>query len=541
MKTNVLSSVTRRFSQLIAAAAIVSLVACGGGSGSGNTVLDKAGIPLATSATSQVSLAAGSTAEYSVSGGGGGSKFVSYTASSSDTKVAQVALQGTKFTINAVAPGTAIINVADSAAANVAITVNVTGDSVAKLTVNAPAAVTLTPGMAAQYKLAGGVAPYSIVTSNPQFVAATTAAGSVAISANAAGTSTVTIFDATNASVKFDVTVNAVGDTTAKLALNAPASVTLEPGMTAQYKVAGGIAPYSVVSSNPRVLVAAAGTGTVSITAANPGSATVVVYDAAGTSSTFSATVTGAGVPVAFYTTAPDAISMAVNSQLNFSVSGGVAPYTVSASDAAVVTASITGTTLNIKAVGSGKATLNIRDSVGTLLISNVTATGASAGSLYTTAPSSIAISLGAAPTYTIQGGVPAYIASTSNANVATVTVANGNELKITGVAAGIADIVLFDSTGSSIKIATTVAGGTGNVPLYSTAPDAITVIVGASPSYTIAGGAGPYVVTSSDVTVATVSQTGSTFTVNGVKAGTAVVSIHDANGTPLAITVTVP
>jgi hypothetical protein len=58
-----------------------------------------------------------------------------------------------------------------------------------------------------------------------------------------------------------------------------------------------------------------------------------------------------------------------------------------------------------------------------------------------------------------------------------------------------------------------------------------ITVQVGAAPTYTIAGGAAPYVKTSSDVTVATVSQTDNTYTIKGVAAGIAQVSIHDANG----------
>ena len=55
-----------------------------------------------------------------------------------------------------------------------------------------------------------------------------------------------------------------------------------------------------------------------------------------------------------------------------------------------------------------------------------------------------------------------------------------------------------------------------------------------------IAGGAAPYTVTSSNVNVITVSQTGNTFTATGVAAGLATITIHDANGTAVNIMVTV-
>lgn len=78
--------------------------------------------------------------------------------------------------------------------------------------------------------------------------------------------------------------------------------------------------------------------------------------------------------------------------------------------------------------------------------------------------------------------------------------------------AAGTLEIDLYDvlkSTGQSgwaNEYSTKQDGeGRGDVPLYTTAP--IAVSVGAAPTYTIAGGASPYVVTSSDVQVATVTQ----------------------------------
>lgn len=455
MSRFVMSTATRRAAHIAAAfVAAVALTACGGG-GSGNTVVDKPGMALFTNAGSAVTVPYSSTAEFTVGGGGGTSKFVSYSASSSDSKVVTVAVEGTKLKITGVSAD-ATVTVTDSAGGAVVIAVKVPGDLLGKLSVNAPAEVTLTPGM------------------------------------------------------------------------------------TSQYKIAGGAAPYSVATSNPNVIAAAVGKDAVSVTAANPGSATLIVYDAAGNSAKFDVTVTGAGHGVALYTTAPETLRMLTKSSSEFIVNGGVGPYVVTSSDTPVVTGSVTGNKLTITSGEPGKGLLNVRDATGTLLVVTVNVAGDFPVALYTTAPSTLTLAAGSAPTYAIEGGTAPYVASTSNSDVAQASIVSGNQLQIRGISAGVADIIVFDRAGTSIKVSATVGGGTGTVPLYSTAPDAITVMIGATPTYNIAGGAAPYTVTSSNVAVATVSQTANTFTVTGVSAGLGVVSLRDANGSAVTINIEV-
>lgn len=81
-----MSTPTRRAVIAVAVAIALALTACGGGSG--NTVNDNPDVALFTNAGSAVSVTHGSVAEYSI--GGGDQRFVGYTASSSDTKVATV-------------------------------------------------------------------------------------------------------------------------------------------------------------------------------------------------------------------------------------------------------------------------------------------------------------------------------------------------------------------------------------------------------------------------------------------------------------------
>ena len=111
MSRTVMSNATRRAAIAAAVATALALSACGGG-GSGNTVNEKPGVALFTNAGSAVTVTHGSVAEYSI--GGGDQKFVSYSASSSDTKIATVTVEGTKLKITGVSAGEAIVTVTDS-------------------------------------------------------------------------------------------------------------------------------------------------------------------------------------------------------------------------------------------------------------------------------------------------------------------------------------------------------------------------------------------------------------------------------------------
>jgi len=452
MSRTVMSNATRRAVIAAAVASALALTACGGGSG--NTVNDSPGVALFTNAASAITVAPKAVAEYNI--GGGTAKFVTYSASSSDTKVATVAVEGTKLRITGVSAGEAAVTVVDTAGGSLKITVTV-------------------PGVA-------------------------------------------------------------VGD----LAVNAPEKVTLTPGMTSQYKITGGAGAYSAAVSNPNVIAATVANNVVTIVAANPGTANVVVFDATGKSSTFEATVTGAGYGVALYTTAPESLRMTLRSSNEFTIYGGTGPYGVTSSDAQVATGSIVGNKLTITSGIAGRALINVRDAAGILEVVTVTVVGDVPVPLYSTAPATVTVNPGGAPTFTIEGGTAPYIASTSNADVAQGSIIDGNKLQIKGISVGAANIVVFDRAGATFKVGVTVGGAVTPVPLYSTAPEQITVMVGAEPTYKIAGGAAPYYVTSSNVNVASVTQAADTFTVKGVGRGQASIAIRDSSGAPLTIIVEV-
>ena len=75
---------------------------------------------------------------------------------------------------------------------------------------------------------------------------------------------------------------------------------------------------------------------------------------------------------------------------------------------------------------------------------------------LFTNAPTSVTLAVGANSSYTIGGGNPTYSASSSNRDVATVT-ASGTGFTITAVAAGTAIISVTDAVGASVNVPVTV------------------------------------------------------------------------------------
>jgi hypothetical protein len=146
-----------------------------------------------------------------------------------------------------------------------------------------------------------------------------------------------------------------------------------------------------------------------------------------------------------------------------------------------------------------------------------VTVAFSPAVALFTTAPSSVVLAPEAAnaQTYSIGGGTPPYVATSSNTGIATVNLLTENTLRITGVAVGgPVTIVVRDGSGATTSIAVTVAG----VPLVLN-PVTVSAFIGDTVYSTISGGVAPFTVLNgfpevADVDVGTVSA-GGLFTAN--------------------------
>lgn len=315
-----------------------------------------------------------------------------------------------------------------------------------------------------------------------------------------------------------------------KLSSTAPPSITLEVGASATFTIAGGVAPYTVSTTNNLVLAASVSGNTLIITALHSGAGQATVVDKAGTTFSVSVNVTA---PPPLFSTAPDTIVVKSGATTSFLVGGGTGPYTVSSSDTSVLTASLSGANLTLTGGAGGAAKAVVVDSTGASITINVTV--GTVTSLFTTAPATLTVTAPSTSTYAVGGGKPPYTATSSNPGIATASVA-GTALTIAGVTTGRATIYLTDVLGNASTIA--VAVGNAN-DLYTTAPPAVTLVAGAGDSYIVGGGTAPYTVTSSNTSVLTASLAGATMTLHAVIPGNAQVAVSDSAGHTTLVNVT--
>lgn len=336
------------------------------------------------------------------------------------------------------------------------------------------------------------------------------------------------------------LTISGCGERWEKKALstNAPANLTIEAGASQEFAIEGGKSPYVASSNNTSVAVVGVVGSQITVGGVASGSAEISIRDSEGETTTINVLV-AAGTQRGLFTTAPSNVTVAAGAAAaqTYRIAGGTAPYSASSSNAGIASAAIAGSFITVTGVAPGSASIVITDNMGATVTVGVSVPVGSP--LYTTAPSSLSVAIGAAPIYSVGGGTGPYLVTSNNTSVVTAVLA-GSNLTITGVAVGSATVQVRDSAGAALTLAITVPTSS-SVPLFVTAPSSITVGIGYSPVYTVGGGTGPYMVTSNDISVATAALTGSSLTVTGVYVGNAQLVIRDAAGTTLSISVTVP
>lgn len=431
------------------------------------------------------------------------------------------------FTATLVGVGTSSLAITD-AAKNI-ITVPVTVSGAMPLFTTAQPNVTIpVGGKPTTYTIGGGDAPYTATSSNVSVASVTVTGTSVSIMGVTEGTANVGVRDSTGSVVTISVTVNNASVatplfTTAQPAITIPASTT-----PTNFTIGGGTAPYTATSSNASVATVVVSGTTFGITGKTEGTANIGVRDATGTVVTISVTVNN-DIPAPLFTTAQSSITIPVSTTpTTFTLGGGTAPYSATSSNTAVAKVSVSGTTLSITGVAGSTANIAVRDAAGNSLTINVTVSAP----LYTTAAPVLTLAAGSTGSYTIAGGTPPYAVSSRNPTVASVNVSSPTFTIKGEVAGGPVDVVVYDATGSSLTISVTV-GTSAVVPLFTTAPVAITLPVGGTgQTFTVGGSSPPYLVSSDNTSVASVTgSTGTTLKITGVSDGKANVVVKDATG----------
>lgn len=139
-----------------------------------------------------------------------------------------------------------------------------------------------------------------------------------------------------------------------------PAQVEIVEGMTDTVSVCGGTAPYTVLSADSAVAVAAEAEGKITVTGVRPGTATITVTDKNALTGELAVTVKAAELNFD-----PAEVKVAVEAEETVSMTNGKAPYTVKSEDEAIATATEKDGVLTVKGVKAGTTGITVTDSEG--------------------------------------------------------------------------------------------------------------------------------------------------------------------------------
>ena len=505
---------------------------------------------LTSTAPSTIKLALNETATYTISGG-----TPAYTVGSSDNSIVSASVSGNLLTVTGKGNGNASIKVLDTTGQNLPIAVQV-GNATTAIFTSSPSDITVGAGNASPtFNVGGGTPPYTAVSANELVAKVALGTGSTFIvSGVAPGTTTVTLKDSTGSPVSINVTVKDTSTAPLALFTNAPSALTLQTSVTGFYLVSGGTPPYSAIPSNPSVVDSVVTGNNLSITGKVAGNAKVTISDSKGNKlPDIDVTVSG-GTTLTLFTTAPSAITMATGSQPSYTISGGVAPYTVISSNAGVVsvvtpTVATSGGSFTLKGEADGSASVLITDSTGkTVPLIAVTVTNTLPGTLNTTAPQSgVTLKLGSTDTdngnYGIIGGTPPFNVVSSDVTVAKITSPATfptltTIFSVKAVAAGTSTITVTDAKGIQASFAVKVLALTG--PAFTVSPSNVTAgSLGDILYFRVDGGVPPYTILSNNSAAISIpsgtvlSSSGGTFTAQLTRAsGTAnQIVVSDATG----------
>lgn len=253
-----------------------------------------------------------------------------------------------------------------------------------------------------------------------------------------------------------------------------------------------------------------------------------------------SVNVQSAAVPM--LTFSQNNVTIASGQNLAVTVSGGNGTYSVSGnSNPSAASTSLNGNVITVTGLAAGSANINVCDSVSLCGVLYVTVSGsASTGSL-TFSQTSLSISIGQIITINVSGGTGYFVSNNSNAAIASQTL-NGNALTITGVSSGSSVITVCSSTNGCGTVSVAVGTGSSNTmsPAVTFGTTNPSVAAGQSASISLSGSASYLISSNSNTGVVSASVNSNRLVLNGVTAGSALVTVCATSGGCSTLTLTV-
>ena len=451
-------------------------------------------------------------------------------------------LASNKFRITGVTPGKIRITITDASGTQAGTDLTVIAPSFALSLSPEPVGV----GQGRSFTVSGGKAPYTVVSANPGIARIEARSAYYLVWGVSPGTTQIMVTDSTGTRTQGNVVISG----TKSLNITAPSSM-LRGGRD-YLLIASGNPPYTVTSSSHLTVAPqgkdSAGQDKYLLTANVPGPATVTVRDSKGQTVTRNITVTDS-VALTFPDFPEGTLrAIDVGQTTRVIVSGGTAPYTVTADKPSAVT-------IQQQSVGqysiigreAGVIGINVRDQKGNTR--SLSLTVRALPTLTVAGPS--AMTVGQTATLTLIGGAAPFTATPSGGQV-TLTRQDEKRFQIVARTPGTVTITVRDGKGTVKTLPITVSppkapetpkleavASNNTIYLVPNAVNRNFCVV------TVRGGQGSYQVTASPAIVAITPQgktaTGSfAYTISAKARGATTLTITDQSGQRTNVTIRV-
>lgn len=218
--------------------------------------------------------------------------------------------------------------------------------------------------------------------------------------------------------------------------------------------------------------------------------------------------------PGAAVSITPANASVTLGNSVQFSASGGTAPYVWAVADANVGSISANGT---FTALAAGVTQVTATDANGVQSGSATVTVNNNAVMVIT--PNTASVGVGQTVMFAVNGGSAPYSWRSNDPAIASIDPISGI---LTGQSVGTTTVSVTDNGNR------TVTSGPITVSNISVSPGTASVAVGSSVQFGASGGSAPYSWSSSNTSVASIDANGR---LTGLRAGTTVVRVTDANG----------
>ncbi len=224
-------------------------------------------------------------------------------------------------------------------------------------------------------------------------------------------------------------------------------------------------------------------------------------------------------------TVSPTSITLQVGQHGSAKVSNARGEVRATSSNQGVVTAETGDGQLKLEGKKAGTATVTVRDSVKSVKVT-VKVTSVSSGSSLTVSPTSIALQVGQHGSATVSNAQGTVRASSSNLNVVTAEIGDG-QLKLEGKKAGTATVTVRDSV-KGVKVTVTVTSASSGTGM-TVSPANLVLIPGQSGSFSIANATGSVSISAPNSNVASATLSGSTIQVQAKAVGITSMTVRDS------------